>query len=71
MIDQSHDIKVTDKEKTDVAKFIYLLEKKHIHIDIIEYDSKFRNYYWHRKSLEKYLKSCDENIQSVCERMLA
>ena len=71
MIDQSHEIKVTDKEKTDVAKFIYLLEKKHIHIDIIEYDSKLRNYYWHRKALEKYLKSCDDNIQSVCERMLA
>jgi hypothetical protein len=70
MIEQSHEINVTEKHKTDVAKFLYLIEKKHVHIDSIEYNSKLRKFYWNRKSLMKYLKNGDKNINAIVENML-
>ena len=70
LLEQSHEIKVTDKQKFDVAKFIYLLQRKHVHINCIEYNSKLRKTYWNRKALKKYLTGGNQTIQSVVEKML-
>jgi hypothetical protein len=70
MIEQSHEINVTEKHKTDVAKFLYLIEKKNVNIDSIKYNSKLRKFYWNRKSLMKYLKNGDKNINAIVENML-
>jgi hypothetical protein len=70
MIKHSHELSVTDKQKIDVARYLYLLERKHVHIDSIIYDSRPRKFYWNRRALKKYLKNGDEQIESVVENML-
>jgi hypothetical protein len=71
MIEQSHEINVTEKHKTDVAKFLYLIEKKHVHIDCISYDMNIRKIFWNGRALKKYLAEGNQTIQSVVEKMLA
>jgi hypothetical protein len=71
MIANSHEIDVTDKQKIDVARYLYLIERKHVHVDCISYDTKLRKFYWNRNALRKYLKNGDEKIRSVVEDMLA
>lgn len=70
MIANSQEIDVTDKQKMEVAKFLYLTEQKHIHIDCISYDTKLRKFYWNRNALRKYLRNGDDKIRSVVEDML-
>jgi capsular polysaccharide export protein len=70
MIEQSHEIKVTEKHKINVARYLYLIENKHVHIDCISYDMKMRKIYWNRKALKKYLKNGNQTIKSVVENML-
>jgi len=70
MIEQSHEINVTEKHKTDVGKFVYLIEKKHVHIDCISYDMNRRKIFWNRKALKEYLTGGNQNIQSIVEKML-
>jgi hypothetical protein len=70
MIEQSNDLKVTDELKIDVAKYLYLHEKKHFHIDSIIYNKKLRQFYWNRKALARYLKNGDSAYESVVENML-
>jgi hypothetical protein len=70
MIEQSHTIKVTEKHKTDVTRYMYLLEKKHVHIDCISYDTTLRKFYWNRRALKNFLKHGNENIKSLVENIL-
>ena len=55
----------------DVATYLYLFENKHIHVKCIKYDRELREYYWDKKELKQYLKTGDEKIRSVVEKMLA
>jgi len=70
MIKQSHQIQVTDKQKIDVARYVYLLESKHVHVDCISYDTKFRKFYWNRRALRNFLKNGNENIKSLVANIL-
>ena len=70
MITQSHKIQVTDKQKIDVARYVYLLESKHVHVDCISYDTKFRKFYWNRRALKNFLKNGNENMQLLVENIL-
>jgi hypothetical protein len=70
MIKQSHKIEVSDRQKIDVAIYLYLLKKKHVHVGCISYDWKLKKFYWNRKSLMKYLKNGDESINAIVEDML-
>ena len=70
LIKQSHDLKITDQQKINVAKYLYLLKKKHTHLDSILYNQKLRSHYWKRKALKKYLEKGDDNINSIVENML-
>jgi len=70
MIEQSHRIKTTEQNKRDVATYLYLLERMHVHIDCISY-TKLRKFHWNRKALKKYLKNGNENIKSVADSMLS
>jgi len=71
MIEQLDTIKVSDKQKMDVANYLYLLENKHLHVSCIKYDMELRDFYWDKKELKQYLKAGDEKIRSVVENMLA
>jgi hypothetical protein len=70
MIADLHEIDVTDEQKIDVARYLYLIEKKHVHIECISYDTKLRKFYWNRNAFRKYLRDGDEKIRSVVEDML-
>jgi hypothetical protein len=70
LIEQSHKIKVTDKQKEDVATYLYLLDKKHIHIECISYDG-VRKFHWNIRALRKYLKYGDKSIKSIAGNVLA
>jgi hypothetical protein len=70
LIEKSHKLTVTEKLKTDVAAYQYLLEKNHVHIDCISY-TKLRKFHWNRKALRKYLKKGNENIKSIADSMLS
>ena len=70
MIKQSHEIQVTDKQRIDVAKYVYLLESKHVHADCISYDTTLRKFYWNRRALRNFLKNSNENIKSLVENIL-
>ena len=70
MIAHAADIKVPHQQKKDVAKYLYLLERKHIKIESISYHQKFRKFYWNRKELLRHLKSGSENISSVVDASL-
>jgi hypothetical protein len=71
MIENSDTIKITDKQKMDVAKYLYLLENQHVHVSCIQYDRELREFYWNKKELKQYLKAGDEKIESVVEDMVA
>ena len=71
MIEQAHTLQVTDKQKIEVATYLYLLENKHVHVSCIKYDQELREFYWDKKELKQYLKAGDEKIRSVVENMLA
>jgi hypothetical protein len=71
MIAHAHTLRVTDKQKIEIAKYLYLLEHKHIHIDCITYDTNLRKFYWVGTALRKYLKDGNKEVESVVEQMLA
>jgi hypothetical protein len=70
MIDNVKSLGVTESQKKEVAKYLYLLEKKHIHVDSITYDVRSRKILWDRKALEKYLATGDAKIRSIAKKML-
>ena len=70
MIEKSHEIKSTEKLKFDIAKYLYLLEKKHFLIECISYDWRLKRFYWDRKSMMKYLKMGNKNINAIVENIL-
>jgi capsular polysaccharide export protein len=70
MIDGINSIEVTEAQKAEVAKYLYLLERKHIHVDCLTYDAKLRKVLWNKKVVEKYLANGDANIRSIAEKML-
>lgn len=69
MIEQSHLITVTEQQKLDICKYLYMLENKHVHIESISY-SDVRKFHWNIKALRKYLKYGDEKIKSVVDNIL-
>jgi hypothetical protein len=69
-IKNSNELSVSDEQKILVGRYLYLLEKKHVHIDSIIYDSRLRKFYWNREALKKYQNNGDEQIRSVVENML-
>jgi hypothetical protein len=71
MIEKSNEIKVDDKLKIETAKYLYLLEKKHIPVSCIAYDQKLRKFFWEGKALRKYLKEGDERVTSIVENMVS
>jgi hypothetical protein len=71
MIEHAHTLQVTEKQKIEAAKYLYLLENKHVHISCIAYDQELRKFYWDRKALRRYLEDGNKEIESVVERMLA
>ena len=71
VIDQADQLKITEKQKIEVAKYIYLLENKHIHINCIKYERNLRKFCWVRKALRKYLKDGNKEVESVVANMLA
>lgn len=71
MIEHADTLQVTDKQKIEVATYLYLLENKHIHVSCIAYDHELREFYWDRKALRKYLKNGNKEFESVVENMLA
>jgi capsular polysaccharide export protein len=70
MIKQSHEIQATDKQRIDVARYVYLLESKHVHVDCISYNTTLRKFYWNRKALRNFLKNGNKNIKSLVENIL-
>ena len=70
MIAHAAEIKVSEQQKKDVAKYLYLLEHKHIKIESISYNQDFRKFYWNRNELLRHLKSGSENISSVVDASL-
>lgn len=71
MIEKAHEIDVTEKLKIETAKYLYLLEKKHIPVKCITYNQKTRRFYWIGKEIKKYLKEGDEKVASIVENMLS
>jgi len=71
MINNAHEINVTENLKIETAKYLYLLEKLHIPIKCITYNNKLRRFYWVRKELKKYLKEGDANITSIVDYMIS
>jgi len=69
MVEQLYSINVTEKQRLDVCKYLYMLENKHVYIESISY-SDVRKFHWNIKALRKYLKYGDEKVQSVVEDML-
>ena len=70
MIDHADTLQVTDQQKVEVAKYLYLLEKMHVHVDCIEYDQDLSNFYWQRKALKSYLKHGNKEIESIAKYLL-
>jgi hypothetical protein len=69
MIEQSHLINISNRQKEDVARYLYMLENKHTYVECISY-SDVKKFHWNIKALRKYLKYGDEKIQSVVEDMI-
>jgi capsular polysaccharide export protein len=70
MIDNIDDIEVTKSQKIEVAKYLSLLKRKHVHVDCITYNANARKVLWNREILEKYLKKGDVKIRSIIEKIL-
>ena len=70
MIDRSHDLKVPEQLKVDIAKYTYLIEKKHTHVDSITYNKKLKKIFWDGNALRKYLNDGDEKIESIVDKMI-
>jgi hypothetical protein len=71
LINEFKKIKVTEKQRIEVANYQYLLKSKHFHIDCIFYDKNLRNFYWSPKALKRYLKKGDESIFSIADHVLS
>jgi len=71
MIEHADLLQVTEQQKFEVAKYLYLLEKKHVYVDCIAYDQDLSNFYWQRKALKNYLKNGNKEIESIAKYMLA
>jgi len=70
MIAQVQEFKVAEKQKLDVAKYLYLLENNHMLVETITYNQKYRKFFWNRDALAAYLQNGDGRITSVVEKML-
>lgn len=70
MIKESHLLDVSDKQKKDVATYLYMLDKKHVQIECISYN-KIKKFHWNIEALKKYLKYGDDKLQSVVQGILA
>jgi len=71
MLNNAQEINVNENLKIETAKYLYLLEKKHIRIKCITYHNKLRRFYWVRKELKKYLKEGDANVTSIVDYMIS
>jgi hypothetical protein len=71
LINEFKKIKVTEKQRIEVANYQYLLKSKHFHIDCIFYDKNLRNFYWSPKALKRYLKKGEESIFSIVDHVLS
>ena len=70
MIENIDKIKVDELKKIEVAKYLYALKEKHIHVDCIIYNAKYRKILWNRGALKKYMKKGDAAIRSIAEKIL-
>jgi len=70
MIKLSHELEVPEKLKVDIAKYLYLHEKKYSYVDCISYNVKWKKIHWNRKALKRYLKSGNQTISAIVEKML-
>jgi DNA invertase Pin-like site-specific DNA recombinase len=71
MIAQAHTLQVTDEQKIEAAKYLYLLENKHVNINCIAYNKNLKKFHWDRKALKRYLNEGNREIESVVDNMLA
>ena len=69
MIEQSDFISVSDKQKEDVATYLYMLDNKHVQIECISYN-KVKKFHWNIKCLKDYLRHGDDKLKSVVENLL-
>jgi hypothetical protein len=67
MIDNISKLEVTQTQKNDVAKYLYLLANKHIPVKSITYHSKLRKSYWNQKDLKIYLEKGDDKIKTIAD----
>jgi len=70
LIKNANQLKISEEQVLDVARYIYVLEQKHVHIDSLYYDKKSRNMCWNKKAVQDYLKNGDINIDKLVDRML-
>jgi hypothetical protein len=70
MIKHAQDLKVSEAQKKDVAKYLYLLMRKHIEVEGISYDKNYRKFYWNKKELLRFLKKGSDNIHSIVNLLL-
>lgn len=69
MVQQSHLLNVSDKQKEDVATYLYMLDNKHIKIECISYN-KVKKFHWNIKFLKNYLKHGDDKLESLIKNLL-
>jgi hypothetical protein len=69
MIEQVHLLDVSEKQKEDVATYLYMLDRKHVQIEHISYN-KIKKFHWNIDALKKYLKCGDEKLQSIVQNIL-
>ena len=66
----AHTLKVTDEQKIEAAKYLYLLENKHVNINCIAYNRSLKKFFWDKKTLKRYLDEGNREIESVVDNML-
>lgn len=70
MVGHAHTLKVTDEQKIEAAKYLYLLENKHVNINCIAYNRSLKKFFWDKKTLKRYLDEGNREIESVVDNML-
>jgi hypothetical protein len=67
MIDNINELEASRTQQIDVAKYLYLLAKKHIPVESITYHRKLRKSYWNPKALGAYLEKGDDRIKTIAD----
>ncbi len=70
LIDNANELEATQAQQSDVTKYLYLLKKQNIFVNLISYHRKLNKPCWNAKALDDYLKKGNDNVKAIAEKII-